>query len=445
MLVSISNIPVSARPQAGINFASWIFEYYIGEASTRFLGVFYGEYPREIPNIAGSCEVNAAIFTPTTNWRGGRTWLDENEDGIQNDWEAGIGGVCVHLYQNDEKILSTSTNSNGYYAFNISAPAENYFIKFELPNYYKITKEDVGYEELDSDVDAGSGRTRVFDIPNSERRVDLGLILLPQAVFASPTPPVTASYIPEGAYVGPVRSGRLTYAHINTFFPQSCLVFASAAPDILAQLSPCKLLFGVDVSTPNSALLTVAEMRQLALENGSMPNYSGNFFESTQAQNAGETATYLHIIYHPFIQSAWEYDAISQSYLRYTDNADGEGILHPATDRLTGRQQSFENIIVLEATHDIFRRNQLDIDLRSGKAGFAYLFRDGKMQRIRWSTGNRAWEKESGKLRPIHFVDAKGNPVALRPGRTWIHLVTLASSMEEIAEGEWRLKFAQPE
>ena len=445
VLVSISNIPISARPQAGVNFASWIFEYYIGEATTRFLGIFYGEYPREIPNITGSCDVNTEIFTPSANWLGGRVWLDENEEGIQNSWEAGIGGVCAYLYQNNEKIFSTSTNSNGYYAFNLPDSTENYSIEFDIPDYYKITKEDIGYEELDSDLNADSARTHIFEITKSETRVDLGLILLPQAISASPTPPVTATYIPEGAYVGPIRSGRLTYAHINTFFPQSCLIFASAAPDILAQLNPCKLVFGVAPSTPNSALLATEEMRQLAFENGSMPNYSGNLFNSTQAQNAGESALSLHILYHQFIQSAWEYDPISQSYLRYTDNADGAGVLHPATDRLTGRQQSFENIIILQATHDVFRYNQLDIDLRSGKAGFAYLFRDGKMQRIRWSTGNRAWEKENGKLRPIHFVDAQGNPIALRPGRTWIHLVTLASTVEETGDGKWRLKFAQPE
>ena len=444
VLISISNSPVSARPQAGLSFASWIFEYYIGGAVTRFLGVFYGEYPREIPNIEGNCTVNTKIFTPSENWLGGRAWLDENKNGIQNDWEAGIGGICVHLYQNDQKILSTSTNSNGYYAFNLPDPASTYFVEFGIPDYYETTLQDTGYEELDSDIGSDSARTRSLSPSTGETRVDLGLVLLPQAIDATPTPPVTATYIPEGAYVGPIRSGRLTYEHINTMFPQSCLVFASAAPDILAQLNPCKVIYGVDTSTPNSALLTVTEMRQLADENGTMPNYSGNLFNGTQAQNTHEVARFIHVIYHQFIQSAWKYDPISKSYLRYTDNADGAGVLHPATDRLTGRQQSFENVILLEATHDIFRPNQLDIDLRTGKAGFAYLFRDGQMQRIRWSTGNRAWEKESGKLRPIHFVDAEGNPIALHPGKTWIHLIMPESLIEEIAAGEWRVKFAQP-
>ncbi len=444
VLVSISNIPETARPQAGVSFASWIFEYYIGSAATRFLGIFYGEYPREIPNIEGNCTVNTESFTPAENWLGGRTWLDEDKNGIQNDWEAGIGGTCVYLYQNNQKILSSSTNSNGYYAFNLPDPAADYFVAFDIPNYYEITLQNIGYEELDSDVDIDSAQTRILDISTTETRVDLGLLLLPQAVDMTPTPPITATYIPEGAYVGPIRSGRLTYDHINKMFPQSCLIFASAAPDILAQLNPCKIIYGVDQTTENSALLTVDEMYQLAAENGTMPNYSGHFFNSAQAQNTREAAHFIHIVYHEFIQSAWKYDPISQSYLRYTDNADGKGALHPATDRLTGRQQAFENVVLLEATHDIFRPNQLDIDLRPGRAGFAYLFRDGEMQRIRWSTGNRAWEKENGKLRPIHFVDAKGEPIALHPGKTWIHLIPPNSLVEKRAEGEWRMKFAQP-
>jgi hypothetical protein len=65
VLVSISNMPVSARPQAGPGFAAWVYELYIGEGVTRFMNVFYGEYPRTIPNISGGCEVRDAIIRPS--------------------------------------------------------------------------------------------------------------------------------------------------------------------------------------------------------------------------------------------------------------------------------------------------------------------------------------------------------------------------------------------
>src|ERR1051325_7170688 len=41
VLVSISNMPFSARPQAGPGFAPWVYEFYIGEGATRFMNVFY--------------------------------------------------------------------------------------------------------------------------------------------------------------------------------------------------------------------------------------------------------------------------------------------------------------------------------------------------------------------------------------------------------------------
>ena len=442
VLVSISNSPASARPQAGISFASWVFEYYIGEAATRFLSVFYGDYPRYIPNLTGGCPVNEMIFTPTEHWVGNRVWLDKNKNGIQDDWETGVGGVCIRLYADGKKIADTSTNSNGYYAFNIPDLEKSYFIEVEQSENYTFTLSDIGNDDQDSDIDADTKRTRLFRISDTETNVDAGLIPVNRQM---PFPTPSAAYIPTEAYVGPIRSGRLTYDYVNKMFPQSCLIFAGAAPDILAQLNPCKIMRGVDPTTPNSALLPVEEMRQLAEanESGRKPNYSGNLFNEILPKSTRETATSLSIYYHAYDQSYWEYNPLSQSYLRFTDNADGLGIFHPAIDRLTGRQQSFENVIILQAEHSVFRHNQLKVELGMGKRGFAYLFRDGTVQKVYWSTENRTWEKESGMLRPIHFTDVAGNPITLRPGKTWIHLVTLASIVEG-EDGKWQMKYIQP-
>jgi hypothetical protein len=97
VLVSISNMPVTARPQAGPGFAPWVFELFIGEGTTRFLNIFYGELPRPIPNVTGTCTVRDEIIRPAGVWIGNRVWLDENENGQQDAWEAGVGGVCVRL------------------------------------------------------------------------------------------------------------------------------------------------------------------------------------------------------------------------------------------------------------------------------------------------------------------------------------------------------------
>lgn len=446
VLVSISNMPFTARPQAGPGFASWVYELYIGEGATRFMNVFYGEYPRTIPNINGGCDVRNDVIYPQGNWIGNRVWLDENENGQQDAWEAGIGGVCIRLLDatSREIVAQTTTDSNGYYAFDASIV--DTIVQFLLPEHYQFTTSNVGYEDRDSDADL-AGMTHVIPTNSSASFWDAGLILS-DGTSATPNPASTAtpSYIPSVDYVGPIRSGRLTYNQIGHMFPNSCLVYASAAWDIGEMLDACEIVFGVDKTTPNSALLPVTRLRELAEEhlNPRQPvNYSGNLF-SDSIPEGGKPANNIHVFYHAYTQSAWRYDPISQTYLRWTDLADGTGTLIPATDRLTQRQMSFENVVVIFAEHHRYRHNQLEIDFTLGQKNYAYLFRDGQAYRIFWSTENREWEKKTGMVRPMHFVDAQGNAVPLHPGRTWIHIITPYSSVTEKEEGNWSVYFVQP-
>ena len=65
VLISISHFPITARPQAGLSFAPYVFEIYITEGATRFLTTFYGEFPAPEVPITGNCEVRREIFTQT--------------------------------------------------------------------------------------------------------------------------------------------------------------------------------------------------------------------------------------------------------------------------------------------------------------------------------------------------------------------------------------------
>ena len=446
VLVSISNMPFTARPQAGPGFAPWVYELYIGEGATRFMNVFYGQYPRTIPNIRGGCEVREQIIRPSGVWIGNRVWLDENANGRQDPWEAGVGGVCIRLLdaQRHKVLQETTTDANGYYAF--ENPVGDVLLQFEKSSSYQFTEQDVGDDDLDSDADA-NGETKVFHADSTEGFWDAGLILS-ESVSATPNPIATSTpwYIPTVDYVGPIRSGRLTYNQIGRMFPNSCLVYASAAWDIGEMLDACQIVYGVDKSTPNSALLPVTRLRELAEENVNPKqsvNYSGNVF-SDDVPSSGKTANKIHVFYHAYTQEEWQYDPVSESYLRWTDLADGTGTLIPATDRLTQRQMAFENVIVVFAAHHRYRHNQLEIDFTMGQKEPAYLFRDGQVFKIYWSTENRDYEKQSGLVRPMHFVDKQGNPVALHPGRTWIHIVTPFSAVVDQGNGNWLVNFVQP-
>jgi hypothetical protein len=448
VLVSISNMPVTARPQAGPGFAPWVYELFIGEGTTRFLNVFYGDFPRAVPNVSGGCKAREEIIQPRGEWIGNRVWLDENENGQQDAWEQGIGGVCIRLLRanNREVLAETTTDSNGFYAFeNADADVILQIVKSDL---YQFTKQDVGDDDHDSDV-GSNGETNIFRVESTASFWDAGLILLEEPL-PTPSPVVTGTppnwFIPNEPYVGPIRSGRLTYNQIGGMFPNSCLVYASAAWDIGERLDACEIVYGVDMTTPNSALLPVRRLRELAeqsLNPRQLVNYSGNSF-SEENPSGGISAESIDIFYHAYTQSAWQYDPVSQTYLRWTDLADGKGTLIPATDRLTQRQMSFENVIVIFAEHDRFRHNQLEINFRLGQKNRAYLFRDGQVFEIFWSTENREWEQQTGLMRPMHFVDAQGNLVPLHPGRTWIHIVTPFSSVSDRGNGNWLVQFVQP-
>ena len=450
VLISISNMPVTTRPQAGPGFVPWIFEIFIGEGTTRFMGIFYGDHLRHVPNVRGGCAVREEITRPNGDWIGNHVWLDENENGQQDAWEVGVGGVCVKLLNANsrEVIAETSTDSNGYYAFDISNTES--IIQFVKPDSYNFTHQNVNDEDRDSDANLTTGETQSFQTDSTSSFWDAGLILTNEPVPTS-SPVVTGTppnwYIPSEAYVGPIRSGRLTYNQIGRMFPNSCLVYAGAAPDIGERLDACEIIYGVDKTTPNSALLTLTRLRELAKENlnpNQPVNYSGNSF-SDEVPEGGKPANTINVYYHLYSQSGWQYDPISQMYLRYTDRADTTGELFPATERLTGRQQAFENVIVVFAEHGIFRPGQFEVDLSQGQKKPAYLFRDGQGYKIYWSTHNREWEQTTGLLRPFHFVDSQDNLIPLRPGRTWIHVVTPFSAVIEQQDSQWLVQFVQPE
>jgi hypothetical protein len=70
-LVSVANFPISARPQSGLSFSPYVFEMYIGEGMTRYLALFYGEYPKIEPNSEniGMAPVDNANIGPIRSGR----------------------------------------------------------------------------------------------------------------------------------------------------------------------------------------------------------------------------------------------------------------------------------------------------------------------------------------------------------------------------------------
>ena len=437
VLVSISHFPVEARPQAGLSFAPYVFEIYITEGATRFLTTFYGQFPAPEVPIVGNCEVRREPFTLINLILGNRVWWDSNANNVQEAWENGISGVCVNLYDSGGTLLQqTTTDSNGYYGFNVVKG--RYIVEVVKPAEMEFAQRNAGEKENDSDVDPETGQTNALDITASDLHVDAGLISLA-------IPPPTSELAP--AKVGPVRSGRLIYADIAAFFPDSCLIYAYASAEVLVQLPKCAF---VDHDIQGGGyMLGIPEMIQYAKDSRKPDqtlDYTSNIY-STVAPPGGVDAARLHVYMAWLNQSAWVYDPLYEGWWRYVDDADEQtaGAVHPEVDRLTGRQLHVENVIVLFTKHDVVSPTNLDIHLEQDWVGDALLFRDGRMYNIRWSTVATDEEVQSGRRKPIQFLDLDDKtPFPLKPGHTWILVVTPETVVTEQSAGEWLLEFSQP-
>ena len=436
-LLSISHFPPTARPQAGLSFAPYVFEIYITEGATRFLTTFYGQLPTPQIPLTGNCEVRREPFQQMKLLLGNQVWNDENQNGIHEPWENGIGGVCVNLYDASLQLLQqTTTDTNGYYGFNVDAGS--YRLAFSKPEGMEFTQRDVWDEAQDSDVDPATAWTDPVEISSSDLSIDVGLVPLNVSPSTSELPP---------AKVGPVRSGRLVYADIAAFFPDSCLIYAFASAEVLVELPKCAFVYH-DIQG-GGYMLDINEMIQYTKDNktDSAPiDYASNAY-AEQPPEGGAAASRLDQYIAWLNQSAWVYDPLSQSWWRYVDNADPAtaGILHAEVDRLTNRQLHFENIIVLFAIHDVISPTNLNIHLEQDWVGNAMLFRDGKKYDIRWSTVATEEELQTGRRKPIRFFypDDK-KPFPLKPGHTWVIVVTPETAVTEKSAGNWLLQFHQP-
>ena len=436
-LVSISHFPVEARPQAGLSFAPYVFEIYITEGATRFLATFYGQFPAPEAPVTGNCAIRGTPFTQTNLILGNRVWNDSNLNSTYDAWENGIGGVCVNLYDlNGTLVQQTTTDSNGYYGFN--AQAGNYIVEFLKPPGMEFVQKDAWEDSSDNDADPGTGRTDALSVDSSILHVDAGLIPVMGPAAGTALPP---------AYVGPVRSGRLVYRHIAAFFHDSCLIYAGASPEVLVHLPQCA--FVEHMIDGGGYMLEIDRLVQLA-HTSQQPDqsidYTSNVY-SGDAPESGAQASKLHV-YHAWLnQSEWVYDPLSQSWWRYVDNADlgPAGVVHSEIDRLTGRQLHFENVIILFAHHEVISPTNLEIRMEQDWLGDALLFRDGQMYNIRWSTVATDEEFQTGLRKPIRLLHRDDKtPFPLKPGHTWIIVVTPETTVVERSAGEWLMTFFQP-
>ena len=97
------------------------------------------------------------------------------------------------------------------------------------------------------------------------------------------------------------------------------------------------------------------------------------------------------------------------------------------------------------ADTDVVSSTNIDIRLDEGNTGRGLLFRGGKAIPITWSTRAGEYEKTTGLRRPIRFLLSDGSPAALKPGHTWVIIVTPYSQVESQVDGSFLVRYGAPE
>ncbi len=146
-------------------------------------------------------DIDAGIYP--CEMLGGEVFFDINNDGCQNeDGETGVEGVDVFLYDcsvtnpgPENYVSSTSTNSDGKYAFGPAAenggvcldPAVSYYVLFDIPNgvdelyeAYEFSQGDVcpGSEFAD-DVDPTTGQSTCYNPEGEDDDNDIDAGIMP--------------------------------------------------------------------------------------------------------------------------------------------------------------------------------------------------------------------------------------------------------------------------
>jgi hypothetical protein len=441
LLLSVTHFPPQSRPQYGLFFTPFVYEFYITEGATRHLAVVYGEFPApEIP-LHSECEVRTEPLAQADIVLGNRVWHDTNENGIQEPREEGIGGICIDLLsENGTRLQQTTTDSNGYFGFAVEAGT--YSLEFQIPSWLEFTGQNVGEEGTDSDVDQASGRTDGIDVSTSSPLFwDAGVIVSSEI----PPTPNPEQELPEAEF-GPIRSGRVFYRYFAGMYEDSCLIYAGADPVVRAQIPGCAMVtHTVENGGARLDLERMARISEQIRNEDPDFNYAGHLF-SEDPPAGGQPVRELREFWAFLNQSKWTYDAASGSWWRYIDesNPATAGQLFPLVDRLNGRQIQYENVILMFAEHTVITPTILDINLATGNQGKAYLFRDGRMYDIKWSTVATEYQQETGRGQPMRFLNLDGTPAALKPGKTWVIIFTLQSYLEDLEPGIFRARFVPP-
>lgn len=276
-------------------------------------------------------------------------------------------------------------------------------------------------------------------------------------VFYGDLPKTSENSNPE---IGPIRSGRLAYEHIRKLL-NGFITMAYASVWVMPTLNYYHNLQTEHPDDINGARLRVndlVELKKRFLTELGLPNPIGLKFDPA-VPSGGKDGHTIWLPYAYVDQVWWHYDKDTGTYHRWQDMENGRQYTEQV-DSLTGKPLEIENIVVIFVDHTAYRETLIDLKLLYVNRERALMFRDGQIFEGTWTTRGGEYEQSTGKLRPIRFLDKNGDPFALKPGQTWVEIVTQETPVyetqytedyyrlvnnKEPGSGIWAVRFVHPE
>jgi len=258
-------------------------------------------------------------------------------------------------------------------------------------------------------------------------------------------------YGQEASKVGPIRSARVEDTRIVPLY-NAILVHVQAYQDVWDQMysSGVDFINEFPASCPaicrdanekikeNSAFGNTVELTKYA---GIVrllrerPNLNGMVFDAATPAGGGEAAS-LWVRFSAAALAEWRYDAVSDSYLRFSESESGAMV--PLNDRVTGTQLSVANAVILFVPFNRYvgKTTTAEMwDLNMSGEGKAVFFRDGKVLEGTW--------KRVSASQPLQLLGPSGSLFALQPGSTWIGVIGKNSGLTRDAK-QWQFRMAWP-
>ncbi|MGB0839268.1 MAG: SdrD B-like domain-containing protein, partial [Chitinophagales bacterium] len=179
---------------------------------------------------------------------GNNIWVDENENGLQDEGEIGLVGVEVNLFDIFGNLMeTTTTDESGFYFFDGLVP-ESYYIELVPPEGYEVTEQGT-VENTDGDSNVNDdGISDPFNLLSGENRenIDAGFVPIQSTVLdETPTELCTQSGV-QTDLCSVVEEGEIIVEE-GIFSLFNCGIELSASDEDCVSFTPCEDFEGLEI------------------------------------------------------------------------------------------------------------------------------------------------------------------------------------------------------